>query len=85
MDEQAKLQKHVSEGADATALLTGKFTDGWLEGVKEETLGKLSSAKPDELINVQADYNAAMRFYNMLTSVARKGEQAAQKLRSAEE
>lgn len=85
MDERMKLQEQASRGADATALLTGKFTDEWLASIKEEALGRLSSAKPDELINVQADYNATLRFYNELNSVARKGEQATQKLRSAEE
>lgn len=85
MDERMKLQEQASRGADATALLTEKFADEWLDGLKEETLGKLSSAKPDELINVQADYNAALRFYNVLNSAARKGEQATQRMRSEQE
>ena len=85
MEDRMKLQERAARGADATARLTEKFTEEWLTGVKSDALNALAHAKPDELINVQADYNAAMRFYNALNALARKGEQAAQKLRSTQE
>ena len=76
-----KLQERAAEGAEATFLLTEKFSNRWLAEVESDILVRLNKARGvDELIKIQADYHAARDFYDELLSVSRKGREALKKL-----
>ena len=79
--DKMKLQERAAEGAEATFLLTEKFSGQWLAEVERNVLGRLSRAEnAGELVKVQADYQAARDFYDGLLSVSRKGREALKKL-----
>lgn len=79
--DKMKLQEKSAGGAEATFLLTEKFSGKWLGDVEKDVLSRLYRAETvDELVRVQANYRAALDFYNELLSVARKGREAAKKL-----
>lgn len=79
--DKMKLQERAAEGAEATFLLTEKFSGKWLAQVEQSVLGRLSHAGDvGELVKIQADYQAARDFYDGLLSVSRKGREAAKKL-----
>ena len=79
--DKMKLQERAAEGADATFLLTEKFSGKWLAEVERNVLGRLSRARDvGELVKIQADYQAVRDFYDGLLSVSRKGREALKKL-----
>ena len=79
--DKMKLQERAVEGAEATFLLTEKFSDKWLAEVERNVLGRLSrAANAGELVKIQADYQAARDFHDGLLSVSRKGREALKKL-----
>lgn len=79
--DKMKLQERAAEGADATFLLTEKFSGKWLAKVERNVLSRLSRAgEVGELVKIQADYRAARDFYDDLLSVSRKGREATKKL-----
>ena len=79
--DKMKLQEKAADGAEAAFLLTEKFSGKWLDGVKTSVLDRLLAAEnPAELVKIQADYWAALDFYNELSSVERAGREAAKKL-----
>ena len=79
--DKMKLQERAAEGAEATFLLTEKFSGKWLAEVERNVLGRLSrAANAGELVKIQADYQAARDFYDGLLSVSRKGREALKKL-----
>lgn len=79
--DKMKLQERATEGAEATSLLTEKFSGKWLAEMEQNVLGRLScAADVGELIKIQADYQAARDFYDGLLSVSRKGREASKKL-----
>ena len=76
-----KLQERAAEGAEATFLLTEKFSNRWLAEVESDILVRLNKARDvDELIKIQADYHAAINFHENLSVVAVNGKIAAKKL-----
>ena len=79
--DKMKLQERATEGAEATFLLTEKFSGKWLAEVEQNVLGRLSrAADVGELVKIQADYQAARDFHDGLLSVSRKGREALKKL-----
>ena len=63
-------------------MLAEKFGEAWLKEVEAQTLSRLVKAKGvEELIEVQADYKAAKRFWQSLVSAANAGKQADARLR----
>ena len=78
--DKMNLQERAAEGRDATFLLTERFSGKWLDEVKAKTLDALCRALPAELLTVQADYKAALRFYESLRSTERRGREAMKKL-----
>ena len=79
--DKMKLQERAAEGAEATFLLTEKFSGKWLAEMERNVLSRLSRAgEVGELVKIQADYRAARDFYDDLLSVSRKGREAAKKL-----
>ena len=63
-------------------MLAEKFGEAWLKEVEVQTLSRLVKAKGvEELIEVQADYKAATRFWQSLVSVSNAGKQADARLR----
>ena len=79
--DKMKLQERAAEGAEATFLLTEKFSGKWLAQVEGSVLDRLCrAADVGELMKIQSDYQAARNFYDGLLSVSRKGREAAKKL-----
>ena len=79
--DKIKLQERASAGKEAAFLLTEKFSGKWLAGVETDVLSRLNrAAHIDELVKIQADYRAALRFRADLLSVERKGREALKKL-----
>ena len=62
-----ELQRRARDGLEARDLLAEKFGEAWLKEVEAKTLSRLVNAKGvEELIEVQADYKAATRFWQSL-------------------
>ena len=79
--DKMKLQERAAEGAEATFLLTERFSNRWLAEVESDILVRLNKARDvDELIKIQADYHAAINFHENLSVVAVNGKIAAKKL-----
>ena len=79
--DKMKLQEKAADGAEAAFLLTEKFSGKWLDGVKTSVLDRLLAAEnPAELVKIQADYWAALQFYNTLLSAERNGRMASRRL-----
>ena len=79
--DKMKLQERAAEGAEAAFLLTEKFSGKWLAQGEQSVLDRLSrAADVDELVKIQADYQAARDFHDGLLSVSRKGREALKKL-----
>ena len=79
--DKMKLQERVANGREAEILLTEKFSGKWLTEVETSVLSRLNrAAHTDELIKIQADYRAALRFRADLLSVEHKGREALKKL-----
>ena len=77
-----ELQRRARDGLEARDLLTARFGEQWLKEVEAKTLSRLVKAKGvEELIEVQADYKAATRFWQSLVSVSNAGKQADARLR----
>ena len=70
--DKMKMQERVANGREAEILLTE---------VETSVLSRLNrAAHTDELIKIQADYRAALRFRADLLSVEHKGREALKKL-----
>lgn len=80
--DKMKLQERVKAGTEANALLAERFGDQWFDGFQKNILARLLFAKAEELPMIQAHYAAAVNFREELISVKRKGDQAAQQLRT---
>jgi hypothetical protein len=79
--DKMKLQERAANGREAEFLLTEKFSGEWLARVETDVLSRLNrAAHIDELVKIQADYRAALRFRADLLSVSRKGREALKKL-----
>ncbi len=79
--DKMKMQERVANGREAEILLTEKFSGKWLTEVETSVLSRLNrAAHTDELIKIQADYRAALRFRADLLSVEHKGREALKKL-----
>ena len=80
-----ELQRRARDGLEAQMLLTEKFGEQWIREVEAQTLVRLMAAKgAAELLEIQADYKAAKRFWQSLVSAANAGKQAAMRLREEE-
>lgn len=79
--DKIKLQEKAKEGNEAAFLLVEKFSKRWLSDVESDVLTRLNKARDaDELMKIQADYHAALKFHENLSVIAIDGKMAAKKL-----
>lgn len=78
-ERKLRLTHTVQKGQAAEELLD-KFADDWIIEEGKQTLLDLLKAKPDELIAVQAGYQARTDLYALLRKAVSKGKRAAEEL-----